>query len=177
MNPTELNPEQQQQADALSQLSGILDEPAAADLIAAAVDPAAGTPPAESPAPVDPNASPLDELTDDEPIFTGGPTKTEVQAIKLKYPHSSIMALLLADGSGILYRTMTRNDWKVVQKLTRAIEDPEKREEVIFGKICLHPNCEDQTVVGNLPAGVITSVMNEFYLYSGFSPVAESLKL
>lgn len=121
--------------------------------------------------------SAMSDLEPDEQIFAGGPTRAEIEAFKKQFPHSQVMATLLADSTGIVWRTFNRLEWKQIQALTRQIADPDKKEEIIFSKIVLFPNCSDQSSVLNLPAGAVTSVMNEFYLYSGFQPVTESLKL
>ena len=132
--------------------------------------------PADTGAPEPPKEI-LDELEDDEALFMGGPTKKDVQLWKEQYPHAQIRATLLADGSGLIWRTLNRLEWKGVQHLVRATEDPDLREEVIFSKVVLFPDCKNTTVIGTLPAGALTAVMNEFYTFCGFSPVAESIRL
>ncbi len=122
-------------------------------------------------------ASVLETLGQDEPLYEGGPTRSQVEEIKLKYPHSKVLCVLFADGSGCVYRTMTRLEWKAVQKLISAIEDPDQREDTLFTKICLFPDCSDRTVLQNMPAGAVQVVMQEFYAYSAFQPVAESIQL
>jgi hypothetical protein len=121
--------------------------------------------------------SPLNDLAMDEPIFTGGPTRQEVEALKEQYPNADIMCVLLANGSGVVYRTMTRLEWKRIQELVQNVPDPEQRADIIFSKIVLFPNCQDRTIIQNLPAGVVTTVLTDFYQYAGFAPVAASLKL
>jgi hypothetical protein len=134
------------------------------------------TPPVDAP-PAAEATNVLDTLGDDEAIFLEGPTKAEVEQWKAQYPNTSVMATLLADGHGIVWRTVTRMEWRNIQNLVRKIEDTDKRDDILFSKIVLFPNCSDQQVVNSLPAGAITNVLNEFYLYAGFSGVAESLKL
>jgi hypothetical protein len=123
------------------------------------------------------NNTVLDSLELEEAIFTGGPTRSEIEAMKKQYPHADIMCSLLATGKGVVYRTMTRSEWKNIQQLVRSMDDPDQKEEVIFSKIVLFPNCQDRSVINNLPAGVVQNTLNEFYTYSGFTPVAESMKL
>jgi hypothetical protein len=127
--------------------------------------------------PVDPNASPLETLDMDEQIFADGPTRTTVEEWKKQFPTSQVMATLLADGRGLVWRTLNRLEWKNIQNLTRNVQDADKREDIIFSKVVLFPDCKDQNTILNLPAGAVTTVMNEFYLYSGFQPVTESLRL
>jgi hypothetical protein len=175
-------PEQQAALDMLDAEIGELTDvgdysPDSAAAPAAAPAPAGDPPPSEAEPFDDPNASPLERLAMDEPVFAGGPTRAQIEAFKLKYPHSSILALLLADNRGLIYRTLTRAEWKGIQHTLRGQEDADKREEFIFSKIVLHPDCSNIEVVGTLPAGAVTSVMQEFYVYSGFQPIAESLKL
>ena len=123
------------------------------------------------------NGTVLDEMQLDEPLFDSGPSRREVEELKKKYPNSSIMCTLMPDGTGYIYRTLTRNEWRGLQTILRPMSDPDKKEELIFSKVVLHPNVADTTKIGDLPAGVVTTVLNEFYMSSGFQPVAESLKL
>lgn len=123
------------------------------------------------------NGTELDELELDERIYDGGPTRAEVEGLKAQFPNSKLLCVLLADGYGVLYRTVTRREWKAIQKLVEKITDPDKREEIVFSKIVLHPDCSNYETIGEMPAGVVISVMQEFYLHSGFQPVVQSMVL
>jgi len=134
---------------------------------------------AEKPLPPRTNNTSLDELGMEEPIFDGGPTRAEVEAYKASYPHSKLLCVLLEDGYGVLYRTLTRTEWKVIQKALLALktDEPEKREEYVFAQIVLSPDVSTPEIIGNLPAGIVPTVMTQFYGQSGFTAVVQSLQL
>jgi hypothetical protein len=169
-----MTPEQQAALDELAALGG--DETPAEST--APVSPASVAPPGSDPEPeTDAEASPLNELEMDEPIFVGGPTRAEVEAMKKAHPHSAIYCLLMSGNTGVLYRTITRGEWKKIQAEIADVADVNEREERLFAKISLYPVIASQADIDSLPAGAINSVMQEFYTYCSFTPVAASLRL
>lgn len=119
----------------------------------------------------------LASMAMDEELWAGGPTRATVEEFKKKYPTSDIRASLLANETGIIWRTLNRSEWRELNNLSRNVQDEEKREEILFQKIVLFPDCSDIASLDKLPAGVLPVVLKEFYLYAGFQPVADSLKL
>ena len=126
---------------------------------------------------LDANTPILDQLPMDEELWTDGPTRADVEKMKKEYPSSDIRATLMANESGILWRTLNRQEWRDLNALVRNVQDENKKEEILFQKICLYPDVSDAKAIDKLPAGVLPAVMQEFYLYSGFQPVADSIKL
>jgi hypothetical protein len=120
----------------------------------------------------------LEQLAMDEPICQGGPTRQAVEDLKAKLPPGTrLMFTGLTDGSGILWKTVNRGEWKKIIALLKNVTDDSKREDVIFSKISIFPELTDQSKIDELPAGAIATVMQEFYLHSGFTPAFEALAL
>jgi hypothetical protein len=120
----------------------------------------------------------LESLEPDEAICAGGPTRTEVEALKAKLaPGLRLMFTGLANNEGILWKTCNRGEWKALMNTVRNITDETAREDFIFAKIALFPDCSDHSRINLLPAGAVTTVMTEFYIHSGFQPVMETIAL
>lgn len=122
-------------------------------------------------------ASLLEQMALDEPLWIMGPTRADIEAFKVKYPNSQIRVAFTTDESGIIWRTLSRAEWRQLSLELRGIEDDEKKEEFLFSHIVLFPDVSTKGAVDALPAGVVPAIMQEFYLHSGFQMVAPSLKL
>ena len=120
----------------------------------------------------------LERLGEEEPLFEGGPTRKWVEAIKAQLPKGlRIICTPLADNTGIIWKTANRGEWKAIQSVIQSQQDERKREDFIFSKICLWPQNLTPESLNELPAGAIPAIMSEFYLYSGFQPIMESIEL
>ena len=119
----------------------------------------------------------LEQLSMEEELWPGGPTRANVEEMKKKYPNSDVRASLMANETGVIWRTLNRAEWREMNNIVRNIPDEAKKEEVLFQKIVLFPDCSGPDAIDKLPAGILPAIMQEFYLYSGFQTVAESIKL
>lgn len=99
-----------------------------------------------------------------EEIFTGGPTKNEVD--QWKSQHGDVYISEVGSDT-FIWRPCSRKEWKDILKIQNA--DPLYREERLMERCLLWPKGYDFTAMARGKAGVPSQVSDQIMEKSGFS--------
>lgn len=112
----------------------------------------------------------------DEPIFDGGPTRSEVLSWKKQFEVDGHSVNLTTIGEeNFIWRTLSRTEYREIMALPNL--DPLQREEVICEICVLFPYEYNFSTMANRKAGVPAILAEQIMHESGFKKVAPPIRL
>lgn len=102
----------------------------------------------------------------DEPLFVGGPTKTQLDSWKKQWQGYDIYVTEI-QGQYFIFRTLNRFEYKQVVALQNV--DALQREEIICETVTLYPNNYDWSAMAKEKAGIPSTYSQIIMEKSGFT--------